>query len=104
MHFCHTKPMRYTERGSMRLEKNAASRMDGALREGETRADFIRDAIAAEVERRQSTFFLLPIDVRMHATMLRVHDYLIAERAAGREPTTDDAGIKKMLHVAEGRK
>jgi metal-responsive CopG/Arc/MetJ family transcriptional regulator len=44
--------MRYTERVPLRLEKNAASRMDGALRDGETRADFIRQAIDDLIERR----------------------------------------------------
>jgi hypothetical protein len=44
--------MRYTERVPLRLEKSTASRMDGALRDGETRADFIRKAIADLIERR----------------------------------------------------
>lgn len=45
--------MRYTERVPLRLEKNTASHMDGALRDGETRTDFIRASIGHEIERRQ---------------------------------------------------
>jgi metal-responsive CopG/Arc/MetJ family transcriptional regulator len=44
--------LRYTDRVMIRLECNMASRMDGALRDGETRADFIRQAIDDLIERR----------------------------------------------------
>lgn len=98
--FCHTETMRYTERVPLRLEKNTASHMDTALRDGETRADFIRAAIGHEIGWRQSTVPLQPFDAKMHDAMTRITDFIAAEREAGRDvPLTDD-GIRRLLAVA----
>lgn len=171
--FLSYRTMRYTERVPLRLEKNTASHMDGALSDGETRADFIRTAIGHEIERRQpadadltkyvksiatrygpyvnATAGLLsllydidllpeqlshvldvnpsaalsnsqrfmavcelwkiaypneaaaspqPASVQMHDAMIRINDFISAEREAGRDvPLTDD-GIRRMLVVA----
>lgn len=74
--------------------------MDGALRDGETRADFIRAAIGHEIAARQSAAPLPPFDVRMHDAMMRIEDFISTERKAGRDvPLTDD-GIRRLLDVA----
>lgn len=165
--------LRYTERVPLRLECNMASRMDGALRDGETRADFIRAAIGHEIERRQladadlteyvtsiatrygpyvnvtagllsllydidllpeqllhvldvnpsaalpnsqrfmavcelwkiaypneAAASLQPVSVQMHDAMIRINNFIAAEREAGRDvPLTDD-GIRRLLDVA----
>lgn len=92
--------LRYTERVPLRLECNMASHMDGALRDGETRTDFIRAAIGHEIAARQSAIPLQPFDAQMHDAMMRINDFIAAEREAGRDvPLTDD-GIRRMLAVA----
>lgn len=92
--------MRYTERVPLRLEKNTASHMDGALRDGETRADFIRSAIGHEIAARQSSAPLPPFDVRMHDAMARVNTYIADLYVCRREVPLDDDGIRKLLAVA----
>lgn len=79
--------------------------MKDAFRQDETPSEFARAAIVREIDARmteiQARLAERVIDTTIETEQARIAAYMASERAAGREPTTDDAGIEKMLHVAE---
>lgn len=92
--------LRYTDRISLRLEKNTASVMAGLLHDGESENDFIRCGIKLEITARQAAALLQPTSARMHGAMVRVNAYIADEREAGRDVPLGDDGIRRLLAVA----
>lgn len=81
--------------------------MNGARYPDETRSDFIRKAVQREIDARMTAIRRAlaerGIETEIGAEQSRVAAYIASEADAGRVVATDDASVREMLRVAEGR-